>query len=414
MKICFLAPRFPYPVIKGDSLRVYHQLRALSPHHRVTLLTLADTPVSREDYAHVANLCERVEVVPLSRWRALWNLGVGVLSGQPMQVRYYRARALQRRLTALLAGERFDVVHTTLIRMLPYVWGLRELPVVVDLIDSLSLNLEARRLQVRGLRRLAYEMEYRRVRKYEQEVVRRFPALVVSSPADQQALGGDNVAVIPNGVDMEQFPFRGPVGRDADTLVFTGNMGYHPNEEAVVWFAAEVWPLLLRRYPRLRFQIVGTSPTERVRALAGIEGIEVLGRVPDVAAYLNRATVAVCPMRSGSGIQNKVLEAMAAGTPVVATSIANRGVQAVPGRDLLVADSGASFAAAVAEMVDSPAAAAALGRAGRSFVEEHFRWEQHGKRLAAIYAAVREAPHLGHSPALRPAFAAPALQGASS
>jgi glycosyltransferase involved in cell wall biosynthesis len=143
-----------------------------------------------------------------------------------LQVHYYRAAAVADHLRALLAGGTVDVIHATLIRMLPYVWNIHHPPVVVDLIDSLSLNLADRRTQVRGPKRLGYELEYGRVQAYEQAVVRHFPALVLSSPADKEALGGgDQITVIPNGVDIERFPFHGPAGRDPATLVFTGNMG---------------------------------------------------------------------------------------------------------------------------------------------------------------------------------------------
>jgi glycosyltransferase involved in cell wall biosynthesis len=234
-------------------------------------------------------------------------------------------------------------------------------------------------------------LEYRRVRQYEQAVVRHFPALVVTTEADRQDLGGGaHITVIPNGVDLERFPFRNGAGRDPATLIFTGNMGYHPNEEAVVWFAAEVWPLLRARRPDARWQIVGANPGERVRALAQPgNGVEVLGRVPDMNTYLNQATVAVAPMRSGSGIQNKVLEAMAVGTPVVATSIANRGVRGAPDRDLLVADTAPAQAATLATLLADPPAQARLATAGRAFVEHQFRWEQHAARLAAIYTGLR-------------------------
>jgi sugar transferase (PEP-CTERM/EpsH1 system associated) len=389
MRICFLTPRFPYPPLKGDTLRVYHQLRTLSRDHRITLLSLADAPVSAADRAQVAALCERVEVVPLSRWRMLWNVGLGLASSRPLQVHYYQAAAARARLAARLAAERFDVIHATLIRVLPYVWNVRSPPVVVDLIDSLTLNLADRRSQVRGPTRLGYELEYRRVRRYERAVVEHFPALVVTTEADRQALGGgDHIAVLPNGVDLERFAFQ-PAGRDPATLIFTGNMGYHPNEEAVVWFAAAVWPLVRAHRPEARWQIVGANPGERVRALAQAgTGIEVLGQVPDLTPYLGRATVAVAPMRSGSGIQNKVLEALAVGTPVVATGIANRGVRGAPGRDLLVADTAPAQAAALTTLLADPAAQARLAAAGRAFVEQHFRWEHHACRLTDIYASL--------------------------
>ncbi len=413
MRILFLTPRFPYPPLKGDTLRVYHQLRVLSKRHHITLISMAESPVIRSDYEHIAELCEHVSVVALPKWRTIANLGAGVVSRQPMQVSYYRAAQFKRQLRTALTGERFDVVHTTLIRMLPYVWTLKDPPVVVDLIDSLSLNLADRRAQVRGPKRLGYEIEYRRVRDYERAVVAHFPALIVSSAADHEILSGKGsgirdqgsvsksrslipdprspITVIPNGVDLERFPFHEQMGRDSDTLVFTGNMGYHPNEEAVLWFVSHVWPLLRSKHPGLRFQIVGTNPSERVRTLTAIgTGIEVLGRVDDVTAYLGKATIAVCPMRSGSGIQNKVLEAMSVGAPVVATSIANRGVQGIPERDLLIADDPSEFAASVARLLNEPDARANLAQSARTFVEQNYLWEQHGDKLATIYSQVVE------------------------
>ncbi|HEX8597895.1 MAG TPA: glycosyltransferase [Chloroflexia bacterium] len=387
MRILFLTPRFCYPLLKGDTSRVYHQLRELSREHEITLLSIAERPVSPDEYEQVAKYCKRVVVVPLPRWRTLWNLGTGLLSKLPLQVNYYRIPAVQRHLMRLLSEEQFDLLHVTLVRMLPYVRAVEHPPVVVDLIDSLTLNLADRREQVSGPKRLAYEIEYRRMRDYEQAVVARYPELLVTSPADKLALGGrDGITVLPMGVDLERFQFRGPEVRDSQTIIFTGNMGYHPNEEAVLWFAAEVWPRLRATHPQLVWQVVGTNPTERVRALAEPEnGVEVLGWVPDVSDYLGRATISICPLRSGSGIQMKVQEAMSVGAPVVATSIANRGVGGVPGRDLLVADTAHDFAAAVTRLLDDPQGRACLGHAGRQFVEQQFQWERHAEQLTAIY-----------------------------
>ena len=262
------------------------------------------------------------------------------------------------------------------------------IPVVVDLIDSLTLNLEDRRRTLKGPLRLAFELEYRRVRSYERRVVQHFAALAVSSPADKEALGGgSNISVVPNGVDLDRFPFHADADRDAETVIFTGNMGYGPNEEAVAWFVDEVWPLLRQEQPNLSFLVAGTNPGERVLALSSVAGVQVLGGVPDVGEYLGRATVAVAPMRSGSGIQNKVLEAMSAGAPMVATSIANRGVGAVHDRDLLVANTPREFAQAIASLLDNPQKRAQLAEAGRAYVEQHFQWQEHAQKLAQMYEA---------------------------
>lgn len=390
MHICFLTPRFPYPPLKGDSARVYDQLRTLQHDHQVSLISIAETPVSATDLACVQAMCHTVRVVPLPRLRTLWNIAGGPATREPLQVRYYQTPAVQRQLAQVLAGGTVDVVHATLIRMLPYVWSLAQPPVLVDLIDSLSLNLASRRKQAHGLRRVAYTLEYRRVLAYERAATRHFPALVVQSVADQQTLGSPHVSVLPNGVDETRFPFCPPAGRDPQTLVFVGNMGYPPNEEAALWFAGAVWPLLRARYLALRWEIVGANPGPRVRALAtGDNGITVRGRVADVTPYLGRATVAVCPMQSGSGIQTKVLEALSTGTPVVTTTLANRGVQAQPERDLCVADTPAAFAAAVGQLLDDPARCVQLGAAGHAFVERHFQWQGHVQRLVDLYTQLQ-------------------------
>lgn len=385
MRILFVTPRFPYPPLKGDSLRSYHQIRALGRRHEVSLLSMSTSPVGEDERAHMLELCKSVTVVPLARGQVWLNLLAGLPSRTPFQVSYFRSAEFRHALDNLLADGRFDLVHATLIRVLPYVWDLRHTPVAVDLIDSLTLNLQDRRVKVRWPLRLGYEIEYSRVRRYEAEVVRHFPGLAVSSPADRQVLGSDSVAVLPNGVDLEGFPFYAPGDRDPSTVVFTGNMGYHPNEEAVAWFAGEVWPLVRSARPEARFQVVGTNPSERVRALSGSHGIEVVGRVPDVAAYLGMAAVSVAPMNTGSGIQNKVLEAMSTGTPVVATSTANRGVGGTHARDLLVADEPGELAAAVLRLMDDAHLRAQLGKAGRDFVERQFRWEGHAEGLERLY-----------------------------
>jgi len=188
-------------------------------------------------------------------------------------------------------------------------------------------------------------------------------------------------------VDLERFPFRGPEGRGARTLIFTGNMAYPPNEEAAAWFARRVWPLLRARWKDLRLEIAGASPGVRVRALAEEgSGINVLGPVPSMAEALGRATVSVCPLRSGSGIQNKVLEALAVGTPVVTTAIGNQGVQATPGRELLVADAPEAFAGEVSRLLEDGGLRARLAAQGRALVEERFQWDAHARALEALYA----------------------------
>lgn len=395
MRICFVTSRFPYPTTKGDTVRVYHQLKALSRRHQLTLVSLTDAPLGPDDLAPVAELCERIHIAPHRKWGRLSNLVTGTFSRDPMQVRYFRSAGLRTVLASALGDGRFDAVHATLIRMAPYVSELTpRMLVVLDLVDSVSLNLLSRRNESHGPKRLAYGMEYRRVRAYEEMVVRQFPRLVISSPVDREVLGAPGAWVLPNGVDLDRFQFCGPDGRAPETIVFSGNMAYPPNVEAALWFAHRVWLRLVARRPGLRFEIVGATPAMSVRALAHEDArIVVRGRVDDMAAHLGTATVSVCPLQSGSGIQNKVLEAMACGTPVVSTTVGNQGVQAVPERDILIADDPEQFADAVERLLESPETRARMATYARAFVEERFRWEAHAAGLEALYSGAVEQPN---------------------
>src|SRR5687767_12504296 len=185
MKLLIITARFPYPPYNGDSHRAYHQIKRLSRDHEIVLFSLSDKPVSEEAYAHVSQFCERIEVAHLSRWRAIWNVGTGVASRSALQVRYFNMPDAASRLQALLQQGQFDLIHATLIRVTPYVWETNGIPVVVDAIDSLGLSLGTRRRQIHGLKRIAYEIEYRRVRDFEKAVARKFPALIVISEQDR-------------------------------------------------------------------------------------------------------------------------------------------------------------------------------------------------------------------------------------
>jgi polysaccharide biosynthesis protein PslH len=387
MKICFVTPRFPYPAIKGDTLRAFHQLKALSGRHQLTLVSLNDRPVTANQLAPVGMLCERVRVVTQPTWRSALRTGAGLFGTEPLQVSYYRTARFRQMLDSVLAADKYDAIHVSLIRMAPHVWDLvaGRVPVVLDLVDCISLNLMSRRDERRGPARALYGLEYRRVRDYERAVASHFPRLVISSPVDRAVLG-DRAHVIPNGVDLDAFPFQGPDDRRRQTLIFTGNMAYPPNEEAARWFVRRVWPLLQARWPCLRLEIAGASPGAKVRALADWPGVSVLGRVPSIAEHLGCATVSICPLQSGSGIQNKVLEALAVGTPVVSTTVGNQGTQATPERELLVADSPEDFACAVDRLLRDSDLRARLATYGRAFVEERFQWSAHARALEALYS----------------------------
>jgi polysaccharide biosynthesis protein PslH len=388
MKICFVTPRFPFPTRTGDRHRPYRQIRHLSRDHSVTLVSTAGDAFNDAALDEMRKWCARIEVVPVGGPQSVLRMALRApFTTLPLQALYYESTVLRRKLAEVLAAERFDVVHATTIRMLPYVWPLASPPVVVDLVDSQALGIATRRDRAPLWARPVYDFERRRVRRYERAACRRFPRLIVAGAADKEDLGHDNVEVLRTGADLDLFTFE-LNGRDSSTVIMTGNMGYQPNEDAAVWFVQEIWPRLRRARPELRFQIVGARPTSAVRALARQPGVEVTGPVADMPAYLRRATVAVVPIRCGAGIQTKLLEAMASGTPAVATTSGNQGVAGVPGEHLLVEDSAEGFAGAVLRLLDDAALRAALACNAHRYMREEFSWTNHVRRLEEIYAAV--------------------------
>jgi sugar transferase (PEP-CTERM/EpsH1 system associated) len=385
MNICFVTSRFPFPISKGDTLRAYYQIRELSRNHSVHLIAVAETAVSDAALREMKKYCTGIDIVRVGRVRSFATVAaLGIASKLPLQVLYFLAPELRSQVVRAARQQKFDVIHAMTIRVAPAAFAVPGVPVVVDFMDSFGANISTRRALVGPLKRRVYDMELARVTAYERDVARRAAGGLVIAELDRSAIGRPELAIVPNGVDFDAFRFHDGE-RDPATLIFTGNMGYQPNVDAVTWFAAEIWPALKAARPELRFQIVGARPTPAVAALGRIAGIEVTGRVESMVPFLHRATIAVCPIRCGSGMQNKLLEAMATGAPVATTDFANRGIGATAGRELSVAAEGGQFVEAVLRLLADPALRARQAHAAKIWVEATYGWSRHATALVDEY-----------------------------
>jgi sugar transferase (PEP-CTERM/EpsH1 system associated) len=385
MNLCFVTPRFPYPTVRGDQVRTYHQIRTLSERHRITLVAGYDRLPNTAARTEMERWCERIETVPLGGFPALFRLAGGALTTRlPLQVLYYASPAFHRVLARTLATQHYDLVHASLIRTAPYVMNIAP-PVVIDLTDALGRSIAARIPHAPPPLRALYAFEGKRVERYERELCKRFPRLVVSAQADAVALQVKNVTVIPNAVNAAAFPFA-PDQREDDLIIMTGNMGYHPNVDGAVWFATEIFPIIRQARPGARLRLVGARPSPAVRALERLPGVTVTGEVPNIYDHLRQATMAVCPIRCGSGIQNKVLEAMSSGTPLISTPHGNEGVGALPEHELLIAGDAQTFARASIALLNDPKRRRELAHAAHDRILRDFTWEQHARSLEAVYA----------------------------
>ena len=281
---------------------------------------------------------------------------------------------------------------------------------------QLSQYLNTRRLAETSksrLQRLFFGLESRLIRAYEARVWRDFSRAVLIGPKDLAAVreacrlegvpeidpADGNVVWGPHGVDTERMSPRPGIAVEPDSVALTGVMRYPPNSQGALWLVAEAWPRIRAARPGARLYIVGRDPVPEVTALGGRDGITVTGTVPDPADWTAKAAVCVAPIRAAAGLQNKLLEYMAMGKPVVATAAANEGIGAVPGRDLVIADTAEAFADAVIALLADSARAVALGSAGRAFVTASWTWEAHFYSLEAAFLAAMQQEKAAAKPA---------------
>jgi sugar transferase (PEP-CTERM/EpsH1 system associated) len=430
--ILYLAHRVPYPPDKGDRIRTYHILRFLAAHANVHLACLADEPVSEDTVAALAGFCKRLAIVPLggsSRWgRALGSF----LCGQTITAGAFSSPGLRAAVRAWARTTPFQTVLGSASSMAPYLnlLELQNTPAVVDVMDVDSQKWFDYAAAKPWPRSWLYRIEGRRLRRLEESLARRGRVLTVSSPeADlfRSFCPSADIDAITNGVDLSYFQQSTEVAPEQG-LVFVGALDYFPNIDAAIWFCREVWPEVQRRRPEARFRLVGRKPAPAVLRLSGIAGVELLGTVADVRPHLARAAVVVIPLRIARGLQNKVLEAMAMGKPVVASPCALAALHTQPGVHLLTASSPEEWIGAISQLLDNEPLRRTLGQAGRQYVEERHDWNvclaplleilgrpRRGQATAATLASGKEYPlERGKEERRQPAIRAEKLSGALS
>lgn len=394
MRILFLSPYVPSRV----RIRPYSWIRALAElGHEVHLVALRPPEDAWAPTDDLRAVCRAVDTIALTRSRTLLNGLLTLPTRNPLQLAYAHSPAAGRHVRHLAASRSFDVVHVEHLRGVQLAGAVHGLPTVWDAVDSISaLFLETmRQAPGRGQRAMA-RLDLTRTRRFEARAPFLFDRTVVTSPADRSAfaeLAGPDAAarlqVVPNGVDTGYFQPRRSDARDA--VVFTGKLSYHANAAAVLRLVRDVMPHVWRRRPGVPVIVAGKDPPEMIRALASDARITITGYVDDLRPVFARAAVAACPMVYGAGIQNKVLEAMASGVAVVTTPAAARALTAIPGRDVLVADSDAAFGDAIGALLDDGQQRTLVGEAGRAYVEREHQWPQLAGRLVGVYRSAASA-----------------------
>ena len=403
MKILFLTPQSPYPPRQGAALRNYHLLRHCSSKHEVHLLTCLPPRSEARHELELSNICSRVEGFRQPERPLRSRLISSLTATKPDMALRLEQEGSHSVLRRMLAEENYDLVQVEGLEMAPY--GFKILgaagdrpPVVFDAHNAeYLLQKRAAVMDARNLDRwhaAGYSLlQWRKLYHYERAFCRAVDGIISVSEPDRQALSSlaqqTPIVSVPNGIELSRYEPGPLTATSPPLLVFTGKMDYRPNVDAMLWFGLKVFPRI-RRQLDVRLQIVGMDPHPRLDRLRTNTDVELTGAVEDVVPYIRGASVYLTPMRVGGGTRFKILEALACAKPVVSTSLGVEGIPLGDGEHLMIADDAQSFADAVLSLLRDQEAGGehsrALGRAGRSFVEEHFTWDRILPQLDAFHA----------------------------
>lgn len=388
MNILFICHRLPFPPDRGGKIRPFYFIKHLSQTHQVTVASLAETQEEIEKGAELGNYCREVIVekiaVPVRWGKAL----LGMLTPRPSSLRYFHSAKLIREIGARAHRLPFDLTLVHCAFVAQYASALKSTPLIMDFGDLDSGKLfEYQRYRSFPLS-WAYGYEARKLRAYESHLSKQATMCTFTTPYEMEEFQSFNSetprAVIPNGVNVNYFEYLEDSKVKPESLVFVGRLDYFPNEQGILWFVHQVLPRVRRMIPQASLTIVGSNPGVQVRRLDELPGVLVTGHVPDVRPFLREAALAIAPLQIARGVQNKILEAMAIGTPVVATTEAARGIHTSDRQCFLVGRDAEEFAHHVVQVLQKPQLREVLSENGRRHIHQHYTWRRSMELLDEI------------------------------
>jgi sugar transferase (PEP-CTERM/EpsH1 system associated) len=383
-KILVVLSRIPYPLDKGDKLRAFHQIKSLSQQHDVYLFALNDIKVNSDPLTVLNKYCKAICIANISKLEIGFNLMLGLFGKKPFQVYYFHHRSAQKKFDQFYEDVSPDAIYCQLIRTAEYAKHITKVPKTIDYQDAFAKGMERRIKDAPFYLKALFRSEYERLRQYEHIIFHYFEHHVIISEQDKKYIIHEEhhkIEIIPNGVDLDYYqPLSHP--KDFD-LLFTGNMSYPPNINCAQYLVQEIMPLVWVKRPETNFLISGTSPSPEVLAL-GSKKITISGWVDDMRISYARSKVFVAPMQIGTGLQNKLLEAMAMKIPCITSPLANAPLGAKVGEEIMVGHSKEELANLIITLLSDEDLSNSLGEHGRLFVQNQYSWDTHNAKLATI------------------------------
>ena len=375
MKIFVLLSRFPYPLEKGDKLRAFHQIKELSKNHEIILCALSADKVDKASIDMLSKYCSNIEIIRLPKLKIYLNLLIQLLfTNKSLQVAYFYNKTAQKKIDAYLVKYKPDHIYCQLIRVAEYVRNSK-IKKTLDYMDALARGMERRVENAPFYLKLFLKTETTRLKRYEHFIFEDFDNKIIISEQDKKLIvniNNDSIKVVPNGVDYDTYKNK-DVQKEYD-LIFTGNMSYPPNVDSVVYLVNNVMPIVWKERPEIKLVIVGAQPTSKVLKLKS-ERVFVTGWVEDISEYYSKSKIFIAPMQIGTGLQNKLLEAMAMQLPCITSQLANNALGATHNENILIGNNEIDYKQHIISLTENSNLRDEIASKGNDFVKKNYTWE---------------------------------------
>ena len=381
-KLVVLLSRFPYPLEKGDKLRAYHQITELSKTFDVFLIAVSEKEIPAEHYTQLAHFCEEIHIIRITKLSIFLNLFLSFISNKPFQIGYFFSFKGKRKVDLLLQRIQPNYIYSQLVRTSEYIKNYHACPKTIDYMDALSKGIERRIDKAPWYAKWVFRSEAKRLKNYERVIFDYFEHKTIISDQDREFILHPNrkeIVSIPNGIDERFFNF--PRTSPSYDLVFIGNLSYAPNIEAVEYISNE----LLKKNKQLSCLISGATPHPTVEKIARTTSqIHLQGWTEDIREAYVSGKIFIAPMMIGTGMQNKLLEAMALGIPCITTTLANNAIKAVHNEHILVANTAEEFLNAINTLLTDSDLYERIARNGTSFIRDNYSWQRSTNKLIEL------------------------------
>ncbi len=383
-KIIIITSRFPFPLDKGDKLRIYYQIKYLSQHHNIYLISLnTENNINTYQIKELKKYCQEIFVIKISLINRIYNMLKSLMIQEPIQVGYFYSKKAHLKVNQIIKEINPDWCYAQLIRTAKYITKTDNN--VIDYMDALSKGIERRIIDFPFFIQPIIRREYKITKEFECRIFNNFKQHTIITKNDRNYISHDkneHINIIPNGVDTTYFYPNNEIKKEYD-IVFVGNMSYPPNIKASIYLCEKIMPIIMQKYANCKVLIAGTNPHPKIQKLQS-DNITISGWVEDIRTTYASGKVFVAPMYSGTGLQNKLLEAMAMGIPCITTELANKALLANK-KQIKIAKTPQDFANNFMEIINNKTIANNLKKEGLKFIKEKYDWKKINNKLSKLF-----------------------------